>query len=157
MSRDQRRPRHIGLNRKQRSAVRSAPSAASRHRKRLEGFGKDAPKGDSRTLAQCDDLLRDDDWFARKTAVDTIGKARPSPAVRVVSDRGVWHCVLRSDHPCRHLWRLRGFSWLAADGLQAQSEMYDGGGEVTYRLPFWLKSKWRRPRRGAPALLLGGD
>eukprot|EP00929_Paragymnodinium_shiwhaense_P013504 TRINITY_DN121352_c0_g1_i1.p1 TRINITY_DN121352_c0_g1~~TRINITY_DN121352_c0_g1_i1.p1 ORF type:complete len:278 (+),score=48.53 TRINITY_DN121352_c0_g1_i1:72-836(+) len=52
----------------------SKPQELHRHRKRLEGFARDAPKGDSKTLASCHDLLKDEDWFARKTAVDAIGK-----------------------------------------------------------------------------------
>ena len=28
---------------------------------------------------QCHDLLRDDDWFARKTAVDVLGKVPARP------------------------------------------------------------------------------
>jgi len=50
------------------------PRDLHRHRKRLDSFGKDAAKGDTKTLAACRDLLFDDDWFARKTAIDTIGK-----------------------------------------------------------------------------------
>ncbi|CAE8608130.1 unnamed protein product, partial [Polarella glacialis] len=55
-------------------ATLSKPQELHRHRKRLESFGKDAAKGDSKTLAACHDLLKDDDWFARKTAIDTIAK-----------------------------------------------------------------------------------
>merc|ERR1719171_2800368 len=55
-------------------AAMSRPQELHRHRKRLEGFGKDVQKGDPRTLAACRDLLKDDDWYARKTAVDVIGR-----------------------------------------------------------------------------------
>jgi len=50
------------------------PQELHRHRKRLDGFGKGVPQGDSQTLLACRDLLRDEDWFARKTAIDVIGK-----------------------------------------------------------------------------------
>ncbi|CAL1160826.1 unnamed protein product, partial [Cladocopium goreaui] len=46
----------------------------SRHRKRLENFGKDAPSGDAKVLDDCRQLLKDEDWFARKVAVETIAK-----------------------------------------------------------------------------------
>mmetsp|Transcript_56241 Transcript_56241/g.150238 ORF Transcript_56241/g.150238 Transcript_56241/m.150238 type:complete len:249 (-) Transcript_56241:45-791(-) len=50
------------------------PRELHRHRKRLEGFGKGAQKGDEKVLADCHKLLQDTDWFARKTAVDVIGQ-----------------------------------------------------------------------------------
>lgn len=55
-------------------ATFSRPQDLHRHRKRLEGFGKDAAPGDSKTLAACGDLLKDDDWYARKVAVDTMSR-----------------------------------------------------------------------------------
>ncbi|CAE7264851.1 unnamed protein product [Symbiodinium microadriaticum] len=55
-----------------RSAVVSRAQELHRHRKRLDGFGKDAPRGDAKTLGACRELLKDEDWFARKTAVDTL-------------------------------------------------------------------------------------
>ncbi|CAJ1396558.1 unnamed protein product [Effrenium voratum] len=55
-------------------ATISRPQELHRHRKRLEGFGKDAPPGDEKTLGDCRNLLKDDDWFARKVAVDAIAK-----------------------------------------------------------------------------------
>jgi len=55
-------------------AAFARPQDLHRHRKRLDGFGKDASKGDSKTLAACGDLLKDDDWYARKVAVDTIAR-----------------------------------------------------------------------------------
>eukprot|EP00913_Durusdinium_trenchii_P007796 g7317.t1 len=53
-------------------AAISRPQQLHRHRKRLEGFGKDVAAGDAKTLADCRELLKDDDWFARKVAVDTL-------------------------------------------------------------------------------------
>eukprot|EP00434_Breviolum_minutum_P012424 symbB.v1.2.010944.t1/scaffold724.1/size168915/2 len=56
-----------------RFATISRPQELHRHRKRLEHFG-DAPQGDTKTLGDCRQLLKDEDWFARKVAVDTIAK-----------------------------------------------------------------------------------
>jgi len=52
----------------------SRPQELHRHRKRLEGIGKDDPHGEAKTLSAREDLQRDDDWYARKTAVDAIGR-----------------------------------------------------------------------------------
>eukprot|EP00435_Cladocopium_sp_Y103_P059963 s551_g21.t1 len=55
-------------------ATISRPQELHRHRKRLENFGKDAPSGDAKVLDDCRQLLKDEDWFARKVAVETIAK-----------------------------------------------------------------------------------
>mmetsp|Transcript_45480 Transcript_45480/g.105457 ORF Transcript_45480/g.105457 Transcript_45480/m.105457 type:complete len:247 (-) Transcript_45480:44-784(-) len=55
-------------------AVRMKPQELHKHRKRLDGFGKDAGKGDSEILAKCRQLLGDQDWYSRKVAVDTLAK-----------------------------------------------------------------------------------
>eukprot|EP00811_Abedinium_folium_P000068 NODE_10061_length_1379_cov_6.650958.p1 GENE.NODE_10061_length_1379_cov_6.650958~~NODE_10061_length_1379_cov_6.650958.p1 ORF type:complete len:307 (-),score=84.25 NODE_10061_length_1379_cov_6.650958:383-1303(-) len=64
--------RHLAIRRLTR------PQELHRHRKRLDGFAKGAPRGDAGVLAACQDLLRDEDWYARKVAIDAIaGVAKP--------------------------------------------------------------------------------
>mmetsp|Transcript_13753 Transcript_13753/g.29992 ORF Transcript_13753/g.29992 Transcript_13753/m.29992 type:complete len:248 (-) Transcript_13753:99-842(-) len=60
-------------------AAFSRPQELHRHRMRLKGFGENVSRGDVPTLQQCQDLLKDNDWYARKVAVDAIAKvAKPA-------------------------------------------------------------------------------
>mmetsp|Transcript_63361 Transcript_63361/g.151191 ORF Transcript_63361/g.151191 Transcript_63361/m.151191 type:complete len:249 (-) Transcript_63361:11-757(-) len=55
-------------------AIHMKPQELHRHRKRLDGFGKDAAVGDSQVLAECRQLLGDHDWYSRKVAIDTLAR-----------------------------------------------------------------------------------
>jgi len=60
------------------------PQDLHKHRKRLEGFGDNVPRGHQETLLKCRPLLLDDDWYARKVAVNAIMKvAKPGDEVQL--------------------------------------------------------------------------